>query len=235
MRKLDWRGSLLAAWPLLCGLLLFGALAAAWKWTDLREWLNVATLIDFADRLDRAPYTPLAVILAYVAGGLIAFPLMFMIAATGAVFGPLKGALLAFTGALANAAVTYWVGRRLGRRLLQWIKGSRLDELRQRLAASSLPAVIIIRMIPAAPFTVVNMLAGASRLRLAHFLAGTLIGLVPGVTLIMLFVDSVTEALRAPGEHAWLMVGITAAVLAAFVLGGRLLRRLNKKRPPEPT
>jgi uncharacterized membrane protein YdjX (TVP38/TMEM64 family) len=45
-------------------------------------------------------------------------------------------------------------------------------------------AVIVIRMLPIAPFAIVNMIAGASHLRIKDFVLGTMLGMLPGTLLI---------------------------------------------------
>ena len=42
-------------------------------------------------------------------------------------------------------------------------------------------AVVVIRMIPVAPYSVVNVVAGASTLPLRDFMVGTLLVITPGI------------------------------------------------------
>ena len=46
-------------------------------------------------------------------------------------------------------------------------------------------AVVTFRLLPVAPFTLVNLAAGASGIRFADFLVGTVIGLLPGLVLLL--------------------------------------------------
>ena len=41
-----------------------------------------------------------------------------------------------------------------------------------------------VRLVPAAPFTLVNLVAGAMRIRFLHYLAGTALGLLPGLAVM---------------------------------------------------
>ena len=62
------------------------------------------------------PWAPLLVLGVYIVGGLIAFPVLILIAATAAAFGPVAGLAYAAAGSLASAVVTYAVGVAIGAR-----------------------------------------------------------------------------------------------------------------------
>jgi uncharacterized membrane protein YdjX (TVP38/TMEM64 family) len=55
-------------------------------------WLEPARLIELGESLRESPLAPLFVLLAFVGGGLILFPVVVLVAVTAAVFGPLLGA-----------------------------------------------------------------------------------------------------------------------------------------------
>jgi phospholipase D1/2 len=75
-----------------------------------------------------------------------------------------------------------------------------------------------LRLIPIAPFTVVNLLAGAARVRLRDFLLGTLIGMGPGIVLICLSVDRARAALSGePVFDPWIIGAIAAAGIAVVL------------------
>ena len=87
------------------------ALAAAWRWTPLRDWVALEALVRMAHALEESPVAPLAVLAAYVVGGLLVVPVTVLIVATGIVFGPLLGAHLRASPARSlSAAVTYSIG-----------------------------------------------------------------------------------------------------------------------------
>ncbi|HEX6008199.1 MAG TPA: VTT domain-containing protein, partial [Burkholderiales bacterium] len=186
-------------------ILFFAGLAAAWRWTPLREWLDLDRLAGVADGLQAmAPFTPLAVVGAYVVAGLIVMPVTVLIAVTGIVFGPFFGAVYALAGAIASAVVTYGIGRRLGRDTVRRLAGSRLNRISQQLARRGILAVALVRMLPLAPYTVVNIVAGASHISLRDFLIGTAIGMLPGILATVVFVDRIVEAMRNPGVGAYI-------------------------------
>jgi len=48
------------------------------------------------------------------------------------------------------------------------------------MAKQGILTVAMIRNIPVAPFTIVNLIAGASHIRLKDYLIGTALGMLPG-------------------------------------------------------
>ena len=155
---------------------------------------------------------------------MIVVPIMLMVAATGVLFGPLLGALYACAGVILSGVTTYLIGRHLGRETVRRIGGRRLNELSRRLAKRGLLAVFVIRHLPIAPFSIVNVVCGASHLRLRDFVFGTVLGLFPGTIVTVVFVDRAIAAILAPS--AWtvaLLAGALAFALAVVIFFRRRL------------
>ena len=58
--------------------------------------------------------------------------------------------------------------------------GRRVNAVSRRLSQHGLWAMTLLRLLPIAPFSVVNLVAGASEMRLRDFLLGSLLGMLPG-------------------------------------------------------
>ncbi|KRB94137.1 VTT domain-containing protein [Noviherbaspirillum sp. Root189] len=205
-------------------------LAVAWRWTPLREWANLDALVAFARNLEDLPFTPLAVVVCYVLAGLVMVPVTLLIAVTGIVFGPLTGSLYAIGGTLLSATVAYGIGQWLGRDTVQRVLGTRINKLSKRIAKRGIVAMVIIRMLPVAPFTVVNVVAGASHISLRDYLIGTFLGMLPGIIMTVTFVHHLAEAIRnpTPGTVA-ILVGVALSIIAvALGLQKLLTRRENR-------
>ena len=91
-------------------LIVVVGLAAAWRWTPLGGWLDVATLVEWARPLQNHPLTPLLTIGAYVLAGLVLAPITMLIIATTMAFGPLLGFIYSLLGCLVSATLTYGFG-----------------------------------------------------------------------------------------------------------------------------
>ncbi len=208
-------------------LVAFVALAAAWRWTPLGEWLAIDTVARFAENLKQAPAAPLAVLGVYVLAGLLVMPITVLVAATVLVFGPWLGVAYAMGGSLLSAATTYGLGRMLGRDVVRRLAGGRLNRLSKRLGRRGLLTVVTVRMLPVAPFTVVNLVAGASHIGARDFLVGTLLGMAPGIAATVLFIDRIAAAIRDPSAGA---MAIVAAVLVLVLAITWVLRRWLRRR-----
>ena len=202
-------------WRVALSLMVLGAMAAAWRFTPLREFVSLDALVRIAQSLQESPIAPLAVLAAYVLAGLLVIPITVMIVATGIVFGPVVGAIYALCGAILSAAVTYTLGRRIGRNTVRRLAGARLNRITRRLAKKGVMAIAVVRLLPIAPFTVINAVAGASQIRMRDFLIGTAIGLSPGIIVTVVFVDRVAAAVTNPRLGTIAVVGVFALILLA--------------------
>jgi phospholipase D1/2 len=120
-----------------------------------------------------------------------------------------------------SAIFFYFLGRKLGRATVRRVAGKRINELSRRIAKRGLIAVVVVRMLPIAPFTVINLIAGASHIAFRDFVAGTILGMAPGTLIIVLFVDRIVAAVRTPGPLTFTLLALTAGV----ALAGALLLR----------
>ena len=209
------------------GVALLAGLALAWRTTPLHEWLALDRLVALGESLRERAWAPLAVVLAFVGAGLVAFPLLVLVAVAALVFGPVLGPLYTIVGATLSAAVTFAIGRKLGRETVRMLAGRRVNDLSQRLAKRGLLAIAFVRMLPIAPFSVVNVVAGASHIRWSDFLLGTSIGLLPGVLTMSFFIDRALAAVRDPGPGTFALLALAVAfiVVLVWVLRRMLVRR----------
>ncbi len=211
-------------------LVAIAALAAAWRWTPLAHWLDLSVLEGIAERLRESDLAPVLVLGAYVVASAVAIPITLVILATAAVFGPVSAFLYGITGSVLGATATYWLGHALGRDAVRRVAGSRLSRLSRRLARRGLLAVIAVRLVPVAPFTVVNLAAGASHIGLRDFVLGTFFGMLPGMFAISVFSDRVLAALHHPSPLtiATLVAVVLLIAAAAVFLSRWLKRRANR-------
>ena len=194
-------------------------LTLAWNVTPLAELADVAELQGWAADVAETSWAPVAVLAAFVAGGLVAFPLTILIAATAASFGPWTGFGYALVGALASAVLTYGIGAAIGRDGLKSVLGKRLSDIRNKVARQGLIAVVAVRLVPIAPFTLVNLVAGASGIRLWHYVVGTTLGLLPGLVAMSLLGSQIMRLFTSPSVADIVTVAILIAVWFAMVLG----------------
>lgn len=222
------RAGLAARWWLLLGYAaLFACLTLAWRYTPLHRWMELDALSRLGHDLLATPLGALAVLAAYVVAVSLAMPVYVLITAGALVFGPWPGMAYALGGMVLGAWFTYGIGRLTGARLVARVADDRFGALLQRLQRRGLGAVVLIRVLPIAPFLLVNMTAGALRVRQRDYLLGTFLGLAPGTVMISLFTDRLTAALRDPGTGTWVALGVFVVALGlVWWLVRRRLARL---------
>jgi uncharacterized membrane protein YdjX (TVP38/TMEM64 family) len=176
---------------------LCAAFAGAWKWTGLREWADPDRLAEAFEPYRASWVAAPATIAVFVAAELVLFPVLVLIFACGVVFGPWLGALYALAGSVASATSAFAIGRRIGRRKLEHLGGRLVAKLGRALERRGVLAVFLVRKIPA-PFTLVNLVCGASPLSLRDFVVGTVLGMGTGIVLITVLGGQLIEVLRRP-------------------------------------
>lgn len=192
------------------GLVVIG-IALVWQFVPLADPKSVkAAFSSIAD----SHAAPFIVVGSFLAGGFVMFPVTVLIGATAAVFGPWLGFAYAAAGALGSALATYLVGAAVGKKTLRNLLGPRLNRLRQRVARRGIITVAAVRLMPIAPFTVVNLVAGASGIPLFDYLVGTMLGMLPGLVMISAVGHQLARIMTSPSASD---LAALAAVVVAWI------------------
>jgi uncharacterized membrane protein YdjX (TVP38/TMEM64 family) len=216
--------------PMLKGALILVALlllAAAWQWTPLVSWIDPRLVASWADPIRGTWLEPLVAISSFVTAGLLLFPLTLLVVETAAVFGPAAGFFYSLVSALVCALLGFSIGRHVRRRTVRKLAGTRVNRISRALARGGVFGVMAIRLLPIAPFTVVNLVAGASHLRFGEFSVGSALGLLPGLLALTVLGDRLQAALSTgdPGSIMLLVATALAILAAALALSRWLARR----------
>jgi phospholipase D1/2 len=217
----------LRAWSRPIALLLGAALlAAAWEFGPLKAYADPERLAAWVEPWRQSWYAGPAVVLAFVVLGLLLVPLLLMVVVTGVVFGPVWGSALALAGALASGAAGFLLGRRLGKAAVDRLLGARARRISERLGRNGILAVFLARKVPA-PYTLANLVMGASRIRFRDFMIGTTLGLGGIVVVVAVAAHQAIVADESPPPGAWiggaLLIGIP--FVAAWALNRHMRRR----------
>jgi phospholipase D1/2 len=204
----------------------------AWRYTQLPELTEPGTLQAFLDRVGDNPWTPLVVVAIFVVAGCVGFPVTALIAGTAVTFGAWPGLAYASAGSMASAVVTYFIGSWVGTGALRQLIGPRLSRMRRLIAKRGVLAVMSIRLVPIAPFTVVNLVAGALRIPLLDYVIGTALGLAPGLVAMSLLGDQIFQVVSDPSlSDVAIFVGLLAAWIGLSIGLQVLLARARRRRP----
>ncbi|MDR5901921.1 TVP38/TMEM64 family protein [Halomonas icarae] len=202
---------------------LLVALGLLWQWLAMQDLLTVDAILALAQgslAWRDAPWAVLAVMAIYAGASLVMFPLSLLVGVTGLLFGPWWGFGYALAGTMTASLLTWWVGRRIGREALLRHGGRRLRGVSRYLSGRGIRTMALVNLLPLAPFTLTNMMAGAFHLRLRDYMLGSLLGIAPGLAGVTLLGSQLGELATAEsrGELAWGAGGLLLAVLLLVAL-----------------
>ena len=219
------------AWLFLAVFALALLLAALWRWPPLQQWVDLGHLLAAVDYVRESPFSILIVLGIYAVGSCLMFPINLLILATALSFGSVTGFVLALTGSLLGGLASYLLGHWLGHEVVNKLAGDKLNRLSRKLARRGWLAVALVRVVPIAPYTIVNMVAGASHISARSFLIGTAIGMCPGIIAIMIFEEGLERLLRDPhwGTVFLAIFTLGCAVLVIY-FGQRWLTRQSERQ-----
>jgi phospholipase D1/2 len=203
-------------------LLLAACVIGFWVYLGIQgsgEELSLQSLLSRLRLIADHPLAPFAAVPAIVAGSLLFAPIIGMIALCALLFDPWAASLIALAGTLCATVVNHWVGSHFHTALMRRIPDKVTDRISTIASSSDVWTLAGLRLIPIAPFTVVNLVVGASGIRLRPFIIGTLISMTPGIVLICLSVDRARAALAGePVFDPWILAGIAGAGIATIAL-----------------
>ncbi len=182
--------------------------------------------------MDSAPHGPFALPVAVAVFALMAFlgvPQFVLIAATVLAFGPWVGLTYSWIGTVVSAVVGFGLGRKIGSGALSALGsvggGEGVTRFMGLIGRNGFMASLIVRLVPSAPFIVVNMAAGVTPMRFRHFLAGTAIGIVPKIALTAFAGNSIVQAMKGGGYQPTILLILAALV---WLAAGFVARRWMK-------
>jgi uncharacterized membrane protein YdjX (TVP38/TMEM64 family) len=196
----------------------------------LSEFIDVWTIADYLKSLKHNPWISLVVLGSFLVGSVVMVPITGLIIISFLAFGPWWGFGYALLGSALGAGVTYGLGSWLGKEKLRRLAGSRINRLSQYFGERGLLSMVLAHMLPVGPFTIVNMLAGASHIGFRDFMIGTLLGMIPGMMGLAILIDRVAATIQQPNRSTvLLLIGVMGLMAAAAWFIARLL----KKRAPQ--
>jgi len=204
---------------ILSGLLALGI--GAFIYFDLGHYLSLDSLKSNRDRL--LTYTEAnfgtamgLFILAYIIQTAFSLPGgAIMTLAGGFLFGSFLGTVLVNIGATTGATLGFLSARYL---LRDWVEkkfGDRLEPIQAGFAKNAFSYLMTLRLIPAFPFFLVNLVSGLTRINIGTYITATSLGIIPG-SFVFAFAGRQLGTINSLGEIA------SPPVLLAFTLLGLL-------------
>ncbi len=197
----------------------------------VRGWLTVEAL----DRLlDAAGYwAPAAFVLFYAVGICLFVPGTLLTGLGAAIFGPYRGFLYVWVGAMIGASGAFYIGRTLGREFAAGLVGSRLKKYDDAIGRNGFAAVLYLRLIYF-PFTPMNFGMGLTKVTFRDYFFGTGIGILVGTFVFTFFIGTLREVWQT-GDWAMLLSFRVLLSVALFIFSffiPMILKKTRRTRDP---
>ena len=153
------------------------------------------------------------------------FPVAVLALAGGLLFGLWAGSIYTFLGAMVNCTVMFWLARTVGYEKVKALVETRLSEKWQsRLTGAAgregFLLLIILRLIPAVPYNLINYAFGLTRMSYPAYLLASAIGIIPGT---FVFINIGDKAMDVNSPGFWVAIGLLILLLAVTTVLGKKL------------
>ncbi len=219
------------AWRTLAfSFVLFGGVGLVFVFGAPLLGLNGAATVEEWMRAAPGPWSLPVAVAAFAALAFVGVPQIILIAAAVVAFGPVTGSLYSWVGTMASSLVGFYLGRLAGAKVLERFSGDGVRRFMRLIGRNGFFASLIVRLVPSAPFIVVNMAAGVTPMRVLDFTLGTAIGIVPKIVLTAFAGSSIIRLLKGEiGKDALWLVLIAAAWIAIGWVARSWLRSREKE------
>lgn len=170
---------------------------------------------------------PVLFLLVYAVCTVAPIPRTVFSLAAGLLLGHGLGIVIAMLATATSAALGFLLARHLGRDLLTRHRHrSAVKSVNDRLTGGGVLAVTSLRLIPVIPFAPLSYCCGMSSIRMAPYLAGTVLGSLPGTAAVVLLGDALAGSTPP----------VLLACYGAFALAGAAgLYRVVRSTATTPT
>lgn len=184
-------------------ILLALGIAAAWRWREIIDPRSLTAMIA------RYPAAPIVFLAAQIAASLLFVPRTLLGVVAGLLFGMGWGTLWAALGSLLGAVAGFLVARYVNSGLVDLEGDARIGSFLSRVETGGWRIVALVRLVPVLPHSLVNYTLGLTRLPLAAYAFGSVLGQMP-VTVACVALG-VAGGQMAGGETDWLAPSLIAA------------------------
>ncbi|TVR99829.1 MAG: hypothetical protein EA423_12110 [Phycisphaerales bacterium] len=219
-------------WKLaLLGFAVIVLIAAVWRVTPLGELADRERMEGVVETIRESPAGIAGVIAVFIALGSFGFPIVVLIAASGAIFGVAWALAVSLMGVLGASIAGFAFGRMAPSGLQRRFAEGRTKRVAKVLKGEGVLSVAVVRNMPVAPFAVVNAAFGFTGVRWLDYLAGTMIGMLPGIVLLSVFGRELGKLVTDPTPAR---VAQAAVVGVGVIVLAIVAQRLIKKFAPSP-
>ena len=201
-------------------MLLIALAALTWK---LSTWLTPQQLQQALQQT--GGWAPVLYIGLFILLPTFFFPVAVLALAGGLLFGLWWGSVYTFIGAVLNCALMFLLARYVGRSQVQRLVEQKLSPQWQRRlqiadGKEGFLLLIILRLIPAVPYNLINYTFGLTGISFSSYLLASAIGIIPGT---FAFINIGDKTLEAGSPSFWIAIGLLVLLLVVTGLLGKKL------------
>src|SRR6266404_1030 len=191
------------------------ALVLALKYFHVQDLLKSA--LDWIGKL--GPWGPVIFVGLYIVATVLFVPGSVLTLGAGAVFGVALGSVCVSISATLGATAAFLVGRYVARDAIarKVERNERFTTIDRAVADEGWKIVLLTRLSPVFPFTLLNYAFGLTRVKLSHYVFASWIGMMPGTVMYVYFGSLVNVGAghrqRTTGEWLLYGVGLLATVI----------------------
>jgi uncharacterized membrane protein YdjX (TVP38/TMEM64 family) len=145
------------------------------------------------------------------------FPGPLLAGASGLLFGTAVGTPVSIASATLGAALAFCIARFVARDAVETIGGARLRPVQEWIERRGFWAVLYARIAPGVPYSLVNYVAGVTRVALPAFAAATALGVAPRAFAYAALGGSLDD-LGSPEAIVAIMALVLMALAGAFAM-----------------
>ncbi len=211
-------------WAIVLMLAILGGWLVNAFWGEL---LDKQYVIDLLEGFRSSPLLLPAMVSIFLFGGLIGISINLLLVASTIAVGPWVTLGCGLAGSIVSAMIAFWAGKTFGKSLVREIAPKKQKKISQQLGRPGIFSVAVMRLIPVAPFVVVNLMAGVLKITFSDFFIGTLLGMVPGMLAVVWITSRAERVFYDPQWQHWaiLILSIAALVSLIYFLRTKLVKR----------
>ena len=185
---------------------------------------------------------PIVFIAGYAIATVVFIPGSVLTLAAGAIFGLLKGIIIAFTAAVAGSTLAFLVSRHIARDAIErrLADNPRFSAIDRAVNVQGRKIVFLLRLSPVFPFNLLNYALGLTNVRFVDYMVASL-GMLPGTLLYVYYGKLAGDVAALAGGaasekgvagYAVLILGLAATIFVTTIVT-RIARRALRETTGE--
>lgn len=152
---------------------------------------------------------------AYILNTALSLPFATVLTLGGGFIFGIVAVIYNTIGATVGAAILFFIARYIAGDFVQSKYASQLEEFNKNITNNAVNYMLFLRLIPAFPFFLVNLLAGLTTIKARTFIWTTFVGIIPG-SFVFTYTGTQLATINSPSDI------ISPRVTLAFVFLGLL-------------